>query len=150
MCTVCARPGLFSLYAILSLLSYNSVCKTKVTRQIHLFSVSHQLYVHQKTCLGSTCRVSVVLGDPVDPFNIVSHLGVDTREVSISTADAPGHNAFKFTITYKRSSRVPLGKQCRGKTKNFNQLYVNVAVSSATLLSAKTERSESSDSHHVF
>lgn len=58
---------------------------------------------------------SFVLGDPVDPFNVVSNLGVDPGEVSIGTADAPGHDALKFTITYERSSRVPLQKQQRGE-----------------------------------
>lgn len=50
-------------------------------------------------------RVSLaVLGDPVDPSQVVSNLGVDTRVVSKGTADAPRYNALEFTITNKRSS----------------------------------------------
>lgn len=101
--------------------------------------MSHGLYVHHKTRLGSTCTVSsVVLGDPVDPFNLVSHLGLDTGEVSIGTANAPGHNALKFAITYKRSSRVPLEKQQRGETltpMSFSLTVLTVAVSSSMLVS---------------
>lgn len=87
-----------------------------------------------KTCLGSTCRVSVVLGDPVDPFNVVSHLGVDTREVCIGTADAPGHNALKFTIAYKRSTRVPLEKQQKSEILAPINFRLIVAVSSSMLV----------------
>lgn len=49
-------------------------------------------------------RVSVVLGDRVDPSEVVPDLGVDTRVVSIGTANAPGHDALKFTIAHERSS----------------------------------------------
>ena len=47
---------------------------------------------------------SAVLGDPVDPSEVVSDLGVDARVVSIGTADAPRHNTLKFTVTDEGSS----------------------------------------------
>lgn len=129
---MCQTLLIFSVCIInLSPFSHDSVHETKVTQQILPFirPLSQQLYVHHKTRLGSTCRVSVVLGDPVDPFNVVSHLGVDTREVSIGTADAPRHNTLKFTITYKRSSRVPLEKQQKGETLAPINFKLMVAVS---------------------
>ncbi len=50
-------------------------------------------------------RVSLaVLGDPVNPSEVVSDLGVDAGVVSVRTADAPRYDAFNFTITNKRSS----------------------------------------------
>lgn len=48
------------------------------------------------------------LSDPVDPSEVVLDLGVDTRVVGVSAADAPRHDALKFTIADQRSSRVAL------------------------------------------
>ena len=61
-------------------------------------------------------RNGVVLNDPVDPVEVVSHLGVDTRIISVCTADAPGHNALKFIVTDKRTSRIAL-KERREKNR---------------------------------
>ena len=49
-----------------------------------------------------------VLGDPLDPSEVVSNLGVDTRVVSVGAADAPRYDALKFTVTNEWSSGVTL------------------------------------------
>lgn len=51
---------------------------------------------------------SAVPSDPVDPSEVVLNLGVDARVVGVGAADAPRHNALKFPVTDKRSSRVSL------------------------------------------
>lgn len=51
---------------------------------------------------------SAVLSDPADPSEVVLNLGVDARVVGVGAADAPRYNAFKFSVTDKRSSRVSL------------------------------------------
>ena len=50
----------------------------------------------------------VMLNDPVDPVEVVSDLGVDTRIISVCTADAPGHNALKLVVTDKWTPGIAL------------------------------------------
>lgn len=48
------------------------------------------------------------VNDPVDPLDVVTNLGVDAREIWIGTTNAPGDDAFKVAVTYKRAARITL------------------------------------------
>lgn len=50
----------------------------------------------------------VVVDYPGHPGNVVADFGVDSRKISIGTADAPGYDALKITITDERPARVAL------------------------------------------
>lgn len=121
VCTVIVRLGLFLTVCNIILSPFScapvSECRKSLNEFVHppcpLGATTYMDSV--KHCWAPLVASSFVLGDPVDPFNVVSNLGVDPGEVSIGTADAPGHNALKFTITYERTSRVPLQKQQRGE-----------------------------------
>lgn len=51
-----------------------------------------------------TASLAVVLHDPLDPADVLPDLGVNTRKVGVGTADAPGHDALKVSITDQRAA----------------------------------------------
>lgn len=50
----------------------------------------------------------VIVNNPVDPFDVLPHFGVDAGVVWVSAADAPGHNTLKVIIADKRTPGVAL------------------------------------------
>lgn len=53
--------------------------------------------------------LAVVIFDyPVDPGDVVADFGVDSWEIRVGTADAPGHDPLKITVTDERPARVAL------------------------------------------
>lgn len=55
--------------------------------------------------MRKSVRVSLaVLDDPVDPSEVVSSLSVNAGVEGVGAADAPGYDAFKFSVTHERSS----------------------------------------------
>lgn len=53
--------------------------------------------------------LAVVIFDyPFDPGDVVADFGVDSREIRVGTADAPGHDPLKIPITDERPARVAL------------------------------------------
>lgn len=61
--------------------------------------------VFQSNYSGSCC---LIIDNPVDPFDVVPHFGVDSREVWVCTADTPGYNALKVAIADKWTTGVTL------------------------------------------
>lgn len=45
----------------------------------------------------------------VDPGHQSAHLGVNSREVGLSTALTPGDNTLQLPVTHQRTTRVTLG-----------------------------------------
>lgn len=54
------------------------------------------------------CLWCVSVDNPFHPLNIVSHFGVDPREVWVCTADTPGDNAFKEAVADEGPTRITL------------------------------------------
>lgn len=53
--------------------------------------------------------LAVVIFDyPFDPGDVVADFGVDSWEIRVGTADAPGHDPLKIPITDERPARVAL------------------------------------------
>lgn len=77
--------------------------RNKKTDPKSLFDITliNRLQVHQtreetlktmnKLFSDASCRV--IFNNPVDPFDVLPHFGVDAGVVWVCAADAPGHNA---------------------------------------------------------
>lgn len=65
-----------------------------------------------KCCKKNKHRlVTVGVDDPVDPADVVTNFGVDSWEIWIGTANAPGDDAFEVAVTYKRAAGVTLPRK---------------------------------------
>lgn len=72
----------------------------------------------------------VIVDYPVDPGDVVADFGVDSWEIRVGTADAPGHDPLKITVTDERPARValqPNTARCHHRShsvKHYTKLFV--------------------------
>lgn len=91
--------------------------------------------------------LAVVIFDyPFDPGDVVADFGVDSREIRVGTADAPGHDPLKIPITDERPARValqPNTAQCHHRShsvKHYTMLFVLAKMYLVCTLSSLSER----------